>query len=137
MFSIGRMTTLHLESPDGQVVVVVLYPRPVDESWHPGFGHSGNGDDVTNWEELYKVRFQGDSKQEPLTVKWSYSTRTRKLRIDDAQCVLPRSKVAVISFDDDMTATCNISDNVPKVIEIERQKRNREMTKTQPSAPLP
>jgi hypothetical protein len=137
MFAIGRVTTLDLGEPDTKVVVVVIYPRPVDETWHPGFGHSGNVDDNKTWEDLYKVRFEGDQKLEILTVKWMYSTRTRKLRIGDVQCDLPIGKVAVVNFDDDMKPTCKVVDNVPKVIEIERQKRIRELRESLPTIPSP
>ena len=106
-------------------------------TWHAGFWRSGNVDDNKTWEDLYKVRFEGDQKREILTVKWMYSTRTRKLRIGDVQCDLPIGKVAVVNFDDDMKPTCKVVDNVPKVIEIERQKRIRELREFLPTIPSP
>ena len=136
-YSIGRVSTLRLENPDGKVVVVVLYPRPVDESWHPVFGHSGNRDDVTHWEELYKVRLNGDSEPEILTVRWEYSTRTQKLRTGDASCDLPAGKVAVITFDENFEPSCNVREDLPEAIEIEKQLRDREVEESQPTRPFP
>ena len=137
MYAIGRVSTLRLYNPDGEVVVVVLFPKPIDESWHPGFGHSGNKDDVTHWEDVDIVRFQGDSETGTLTVKWEYSSRSQKLRIGDTECDLPRGKVAVISFGDDLKPECSVRDGLPEVIEVERQKRSQEIKQAQPARPLP
>ncbi len=64
MYTNGRLTTLRVGSPDEQVVVVVLYPQPIDRSWEPGVGHSGNGDDTSTWEEQFQVRIPNGRRLE-------------------------------------------------------------------------
>jgi hypothetical protein len=101
-YSRGNLTTLQLESPDGQITVAVRFPKEVDNSFEPGFGHSGNGDDVTNWDEVYKVRFQGNEEHSVLTVAWGYSSRTRKLRFANGEYEFPLGRIAVLGFDQKM-----------------------------------
>jgi hypothetical protein len=132
----GQLTTLRVASPEDKVVVVALYPVPVDRSWSPGVGHSGNfNDDTSMWEEYQQVRYRKAGEWKILTIKWQYSARTRILRVGDATCDVPKGKVAVISFDDDGKPTCSISDRVPETIGTEKQERDREMKKSQPALP--
>ena len=112
----GSLSTLDLQSPVDEVVVAVVYPRPVDMNWFDGTA-SGTGDDNRNWKEEYKVRLQGGTKPEVLTIKWEYSIRTRKLTIAGAQFDLPKGTIGVITFDEAMKPTCEIRDNLPAVIE--------------------
>jgi hypothetical protein len=113
----GRLTTLRSASPDGQIVVAVKLPKPIDESWLPGFGHSGNGDDVTHWEEIYKVRFQGGRNADVLTIAWEYSSRTRKILFAGKQFDLPDGKLAILGYSKDMKPICEIRENSRAVVE--------------------
>ncbi len=113
----GRLTTLKLERPDGQVVVAVRFPKPIDESWYPGFGHSGNGDDITHWEDIYKVRFQGGDDSDVLTIAWEYSSRTRKLLFGGKQFDLPDGKLAILGYDKEMKPSCELRDHSKEVVE--------------------
>ena len=117
----GHLTTLRLESPDGQVVVAVRFPKPIDQSWLPGFGHSGNGDDVTHWEEIYKVRFRGGKDADVLTIAWEYSSRTRKILFAGKNFDLPEGKLAILGYSKDMRPTCEIRDDSRAVVEKLRE----------------
>ena len=130
---IGRLATLQLVNPDGKVTVVVLYPAPIDPSWYPTFGQSGNGGDISKWQAIFPIAYQGVSGTETITVQWEYSARTQKLRIGDAQVDLPKGKVGVISFDDKMKPSCEVLDKLPKAVELAKQKADREATEVEPT----
>ncbi len=116
----GCLSVLEQEDPVGQVVVIVKFPKPIDVGWLTGFGHSGNGDDSTTWEELSKVRFESDHKQ-VLTVKWQYSTKTRKIKFGEKEFDLPKGKVAVLGYDIESKPTFELRDNSLKVLEALRK----------------
>lgn len=136
---LGDVSILTLESPEEQVVVVVKYPKPVDTSWWPGYGHSGNGgDDVTNWERLYKKRYKEQNEFVELTIHWKYSIRTRKLCFADKEFDFPQGKLAILSYDGNQKPLCELLESNPE--NIQRVKKQFSSTRTEnsiPSAPAP
>lgn len=138
IFDIGRLTTLHLESPDGELPFVVLFPEPIDSSWHLAEGHSGNiGADVTSFETVYSVRFKSVGEPRILKVEWTYSSRSRTLRVGAVESDVPSGKVPVIRYDDHLRPSIEICDDIPDVIKREIRIQEESFQNSQPSIPVP
>jgi len=137
-FDIGSLTTLHLESPDGELPFAVLFPEPIDSSWHLAEGHSGNvGADVTSFETVYSVRFKSVGKPRILKVEWSYSSRSRVLRVGAVEADVPSGMVPVIRYDENLHPSVEICDDIPDVIKREIRIQEESFQNSQPSIPVP
>jgi len=133
----GQLSVLTLESPDGEVVVAVKYPKPIDTTWYPGYGSSGNGDDAAQWEDVSKVRFkEGDTFVE-LIVGWKYSSRTRKLTFGGKEFDLPPGKLAVLSYDNDRKPLCELLDDTPANMKGLRSQFENKYKEAIPTTPAP
>ena len=114
-FPKGQLTTLQMSVPEGCVAVAVVYPEPINMS-ATEFGHSGNGDEETHWEESSKVHFLWNSPTSPLPIQWEYSTRSRKLTFLGAQFDVPDQTLAILGFDAKMKPTCTLMAYSPAAI---------------------
>lgn len=120
--ALGVVNVLTLELPAGELVIAVKYPRPIDTEWYPGFGHSGNGEDVTHWEEIYKVRYQVESQYQELVVHWEYSSRNRKLSCGGQEFDLPPGKLAILSYDAALQPQCELREHTAEnIADLRRQ----------------
>lgn len=135
----GRLTTLSLTFFADPVVVAIRFPKIIDLSYAPGYGQSGNGEDNTTWEEVYKVKWAGGSEADVIIVKWGYSTVTRKVTFLDKQFDLPAGKIAVLSYDKNMKPVCELRDNSPAEVDKLRKElgEQKSATVSQPTTPAP
>jgi hypothetical protein len=115
-YSEGRLSILQQANPNARIVVAVKFPKAIDQSWTPDFGHSGNGDDSTHWEDIYKVRFENREDAKALEIAWEYSTRSRKLRFAGKEFDSPVGKIAVLGYDKGMKPTCELREDSSEVI---------------------